>query len=94
MPKSAALGQGTKSLRSSPLRGGCEPRGCEPIERTEIARWEGQHDQPGALLTRNAEPTAGQYPMRRATLTAPITQSQSTDNAITKSLDESGNQFA
>jgi hypothetical protein len=37
-----------------PAARGQEPKGREPIERTAIARWEGQHDQPSGLLTRNA----------------------------------------
>jgi hypothetical protein len=36
------LGQRTKSLRSSPLRGS---KSRQPVERTAVAGWQGQRDQ-------------------------------------------------
>src|SRR5271169_1228613 len=40
-----AVGQCTKSLRSSPLRGGGSREAANPIDRTAITVWRGQHDQ-------------------------------------------------
>jgi len=42
---SVAKGQCTKSLRSSPLRGGGSREAANPIDRTAITVWRGQHDQ-------------------------------------------------